>query len=61
MFGDAIERCRDRTGHYPKRALVDQIYRTSRNQRYCKEHGIEMPESKLGRPPKEGGKITKEE
>ena len=61
VFQDAIERYLDRTGHYPKRALVDQIYRTQKNRAYCKEHGIEMSGPKLGRPPKGGRKTTKEE
>lgn len=61
VFQDAIERYRERTGHYPKRALVDQIYRTQKNRAYCKEHGIEMSGPKLGRPPKGGRKTTKEE
>ena len=61
VFKDAVERYLERTGHYPKRALVDQIYRTSANRRYCKDHGIEMSGPKLGRPPKDGRKSTKEE
>ena len=32
VFVDAIERYKARTGHYPKRALADQIYRTSKNK-----------------------------
>ena len=50
IFQDVIERYRKRTGHYPKRALVDQIYRTRENRKYCKEHGIRMSGPKLGRP-----------
>lgn len=61
VFMDAIERYKNRTGHYPKRALVDQIYRTTKNRAYCKEHGIEMSGPKLGRPPKGGRKTSKEE
>lgn len=58
-FQDAVERYRKRTGHYPARALVDQIYRNSENRRYCKEHGIEMTGPRLGRPPKDKGKTAK--
>lgn len=37
-----IERYKDRTGHYPARVLVDQIYRNRANRDYCKEHGIRI-------------------
>ena len=47
---NACERYRERTGHYPERVLVDQIYRNRENRRYCKEHGIRMSGPKLGRP-----------
>lgn len=49
---EAIKRYYARCGHYPKRALVDQIYRTRENRRFCKEHGIRMSGPKLGRPSK---------
>ena len=47
-----IERYLERTGHYPGRVLVDQIYRTRENRTYCKERGIRMSGPKLGRPKK---------
>ena len=47
---DACERYRERTGHYPERVLVDQIYRNRDNRRYCKEHSIRISGPKLGRP-----------
>ena len=50
VFVDALERYKKRKGCYPKRVLVDQIYRTRKNRTYCKEHGIEMSGPKLGRP-----------
>ena len=56
-----IERYHKRTGHYPERILVDQIYRTRENRQYCKEHGIRMSGPKLGRPKAEDKKATKEE
>lgn len=46
----AVERFRERTGHYPKRVLADQIYRTRENRKYCKDHGIRLSGPKLGRP-----------
>lgn len=50
IFMDAVEHYRERTGHYPSRVLVDQIYRTRANRAYCKEHGIRISGPKLGRP-----------
>ena len=58
---DAIERYHERMGHYPSRVLVDQIYRTSANRRYCKDRGIEMSGPRLGRPPKDKAKATRKE
>lgn len=58
---DAIERYKERTGNYPGRVLVDQIYRTRDNRMYCKERGIEMSGPKLGRPSKESKKSSKAE
>lgn len=50
---DALERYKERTGHYPGRVLVDQIYRTRDNREFCKKHGIQMSGPKLGRPKKD--------
>ena len=47
---DVLERYKARTGHYPARILVDQIYRTRKNLDYCKKLGIRMSGPKLGRP-----------
>lgn len=44
-----IENYRERTGHYPERVLVDQIYRNRENRAYCKEHGIRISGPVLGR------------
>lgn len=38
----ALERYLFRTGHYPKRILVDKIYNTSENREYCNAHGIRL-------------------
>jgi IS5 family transposase len=50
IFKEAIERYKERTGYYPKRVLVDKIYRTRENLKFCKEHGIRVSGPKLGRP-----------
>ena len=39
---EAVERFRERTGHYPERLLADQIYRTRDNRNFCKLHGIRL-------------------
>ena len=54
VLQDVVERYRERAGHYPKRVLVDQVYRTRENRAYCEERGIEMSGRKPGRPPKDG-------
>lgn len=53
IFIDVMERYRKRTGHYPKRVLVDQIYRTRENRNFCKENNITMSGPRLGRPSKD--------
>ncbi len=47
---EAVERFRERTGHYPERVLANQIYQTRDNRRYCKGHGIRLSGPRLGRP-----------
>lgn len=47
---EAVERFKERTGHYPERLLADQIYRTRDNRNFCKSHGIRLSGPKLGRP-----------
>lgn len=42
-----------RFGHYPARILADKIYRSKKNRAFCKEHGIHLSGSKLGRPGKD--------
>lgn len=60
---EAVERFRERTGHYPERVLADQIYRTRENRRFCKGHGIRLSGPKLGRPSiaKQSAKEKKQE
>ncbi|QSX09518.1 IS5 family transposase [Alkalibacter rhizosphaerae] len=48
----AVENYKSRTGHYPERVLVDQIYRTRANREYCKDKGVRLSGPKLGRPSK---------
>ena len=48
----ALERYRERTGHHPKRVLVDKIYNTSENREYCNARGIRLSGRGPGRPPK---------
>ena len=47
---EAVERFKERTGHYPERVLADQIYRTRENRSFCKGNGIRLSGPKLGRP-----------
>lgn len=49
----AIERYRERTSHYPERALADKIYRDRENLTYCKLCGIRLSDSSLGCPKKD--------
>ncbi len=56
---DAVERYNKRTGHYPERVLVDQIYRTRANRKYCQLKDIRLSGPKLGRPAKDN-EYTKE-
>ena len=61
VLRDAVERYKARTGHYPRKVLVDRIYRTRENRRYCGEHGIRMSGRGPGRPPADGGVSRREE
>ena len=47
-----IENYHNRFGLYPKSVHADQIYRTRKNHRYCKEKGIRLCGPPLGRPKK---------
>ena len=49
----AIENYKKRTGHYPERVLVDQIYRNRENISFCSSLGIRISGKKLGRPKKD--------
>ena len=46
-----IEAFKQHTGIYPESVHVDRIYRTRSNRAFCKEKGIRISGSPLGRPP----------
>ena len=50
---EQVEKYRIRFGYYPISLHVDQIYRTKANRAYCKERGIRISGSPLGRPKKD--------
>ncbi len=47
-----VETYKNYTGYYPESVHVDKIYRTRENRTWCKERGIRISGSPLGRPPK---------
>lgn len=49
----AIDNYKRRTGHYPERVLVDQIYRNRDNITFCSNLGIRLSGKRLGRPKKD--------
>lgn len=51
VLQDAVERYKARTDRYPKRVLVDQIYRTKENREWCEARGVRMSGRRGGRPP----------
>jgi len=51
-FITVVKRYFERNGRYPKRVLVDKIYRNRENIRYCKRKGIQLSGPSLGRPVK---------
>lgn len=53
----SVKNYKTRTGHYPERVLVDQIYRNRGNIAFCKVHNIRISGPALGRPKK----MSKEE
>ena len=59
MLIDALNAYRYRNGFYPKRVLVDKIYRTKDNIRFCNENGIRISGPKLGRPFKDEKTLRK--
>lgn len=57
----AVENYKNRTGHYPERVLVDQIYRNRTNRTFCTGHGIRISGPALGRPKKDNKVDKKQE
>jgi IS5 family transposase len=57
-FKKQVEEFKRYTGYYPESVHVDRIYRTRENRAFCKEKGIRMSGSPLGRP---AVNISKEE
>ena len=49
-FIESVEEYKRRYGFYPQAVLVDQIYRTRENRKFCKMNGIRINGPKLGRP-----------
>lgn len=57
----AVENYKNRTGHYPERVLVDQIYRNRLNRAFCTKSGIRISGPALGRPRKDDKADKKQE
>ena len=57
---DALNAYKYRNGCYPERVLVDQIYRTKDNIRFCKENNIRISGPRLGRPVKDEKILAKD-
>ncbi len=60
-FKTQVEAYKKFTGYYPSSVHVDKIYRTRVNRAWCKERGIRISGTPLGRPPKNIGKETKKQ
>ncbi len=58
---DQIEAYKNFTGYYPSSVHVDKIYRTRANRAWCKERGIRLSGSPLGRKPKNVSKEAKKQ
>ena len=56
-----VESFKTYTGYYPESVHVDKIYRTRENRAWCKERGIRISGSPLGRPQKNISKEKKKQ
>jgi hypothetical protein len=56
-----VEAFKSYTGYYPESVHVDKIYRTRENRAWCKERGIRISASPLGRPQKNISKEKKKQ
>lgn len=61
ILEEVVKKYKERTGHYPKRVLVDKIYRTKENRKFCEERGIKMSGRKRGRLPEDSKERRKAE
>ncbi len=55
---EQIQAYKKRFGYYPASVHADKIYRNRKNIRFCKEHGIRLSGTPLGRPTKDKSKMT---
>jgi hypothetical protein len=60
-FIEQVEAYYHKTGYYPTSVHVDKIYRTRSNRAYCKEKGIRISGTPLGRPPKNVSQSAKKQ
>ncbi len=60
-FKTQVKAYKNYTGYYPCSVHVDKIYRTRANRAWCKERGIRISGSPLGRKPKNISKETKKQ
>lgn len=60
-FFKAVEAYRSSHGFYPKRILVDKIYRNRESIAWCKERGIQITGPALGRPSKDKEQLREEQ
>ncbi len=60
-FQKQVEEYKNYTGYYPSSVHVDKIYRTRENRAWCKERGIRISGSPLGRKPKNISKESKKQ
>ena len=56
-----VEAYKEYTGYYPESVHVDKIYRTRENRKWCKEKGIRISGTPLGRPPKNMSREAKKQ
>ena len=56
-----VEAFKNYTGYYPESVHADRIYRNRENRPWCKERGIRISGSPLGRPPANVSKETKKQ
>ncbi|MEG4396267.1 IS5 family transposase [Microcoleus sp. BROC3] len=60
-FISQVEAYKEYTGVYPESVHADKIYRTRVNRAWCKERGIRLSGSPLGRPPTQVSREAKKQ